>query len=74
MGADIHAYVEFADKPEDGRAPYWKNLTRNSGSRNYVLFGVLAGVRCKDQLFPTKLHVSRLLAFGRARGVPGMGR
>ncbi len=50
MGCDIHAYVEYS---KDGQ--YWKNLTDNAGSRNYVMFGVLAGVRVVDaQLFEPK--------------------
>jgi hypothetical protein len=40
MGCDIHVYVEYSDDGE-----YWQNLTDNAGSRNYVMFGVLAGVR-----------------------------
>lgn len=40
MGCDIHAYVEYSD---DGK--YWRSLTDNFGSRNYWVFGVLAGVR-----------------------------
>lgn len=48
MGADIHAYVEYADfKTADGDF-YWNNLTRNFGDRNYYLFGLLAGVRGPD--------------------------
>ncbi len=54
MGCDIHTYVEFSDGTLAGK-PFWKNFTRNGGSRNYVLFGVLAGVRCPDaQLFEPK--------------------
>lgn len=54
MGCDIHAYVEYADWDSD-TGPYWKNFTSNGGSRNYVMFGVLAGVRCPDaKLFEPK--------------------
>lgn len=51
MGADIHAYVEYKEK----NSKYWDNLTRNFGSRNYLWFGVIAGVRVPEvQLFPCK--------------------
>lgn len=43
MGCDIHVYVEYS---KDGK--YWKSLTDNAGSRNYVMFGVLAGVRADE--------------------------
>jgi hypothetical protein len=50
MGCDIHVYVEYS---KDGK--YWKNLTGNAGSRDYVMFGVLAGVRVEDaRLFEPK--------------------
>lgn len=50
MGCDVHIYVEYS---ENGK--YWKNLTNNAGSRNYVMFGVLAGVRVSDaKLFDPK--------------------
>lgn len=42
MGCDIHAYVEYT---KDKKNPYWENLTRNFGARNYALFAALAGVR-----------------------------
>lgn len=51
MGCDIHTYVEYAQK-RDGTEPYWQNFTRNGGSRNYLMFGILAGVRVPGaQLF-----------------------
>lgn len=55
MGCDIHTYVEFAT-PKTGDYPvYWQNFTRNGGNRNYILFGVLAGVRYPEaQLFQPK--------------------
>lgn len=50
MGCDIHAYVEYSD---DGK--YWRSLTRNFGSRDYVMFGVIAGVRYEEaKLFEPK--------------------
>lgn len=55
MGCDIHAYLEFTDFTKADGEPYWKSFTRDGGSRNYVMFGVLAGVRVPDaQLFEPK--------------------
>lgn len=55
MGCDIHTYVEFADPISNERGPYWRNFTRNGGNRDYVLFGILAGVRVPDvQAFEPK--------------------
>ncbi|WP_333571348.1 hypothetical protein [Sphingomonas sp.] len=55
MGCDIHAYIEFAQKPAGDDRPYWQSFTRNGGGRNYVMFGVLAGVRVPEaQLFEPK--------------------
>lgn len=48
MGADIHAYVEYADFVTHDGKDYWSGVTRNFGSRNYYLFGLLAGVRGPD--------------------------
>ena len=54
MGCDIHTYVEFSESRDDASV-YWNNFTRNGGSRNYIMFGVLAGVRVPDvQLFEPK--------------------
>lgn len=54
MGCDIHTYVEFGKSRDDGSV-YWNNFTRNGGSRNYIMFGVLAGVRVSSvQLFEPK--------------------
>jgi hypothetical protein len=53
MGCDIHTYVELADGTKD--KPYWRNFTRNGGERDYLMFGILAGVRVEDeQLFEPK--------------------
>ena len=50
MGCDIHVYVEYS---HDGK--YWRNLTDGIGSRDYRMFGILAGVRCDDlKLFDPK--------------------
>lgn len=55
MGCDIHTYVEFSEFNQADGQPYWQNFTRNGGSRNYVMFGVLAGVRVDDaKLFDPK--------------------
>lgn len=55
MGCDIHTYLEYADFTTREGEPYWKNFTANGGSRNYVMFGVLAGVRVPDaKLFDPK--------------------
>lgn len=48
MSADIHAYVEYADFKTFEGDYYWSNLTKNFGSRNYYLFGLLANVRGND--------------------------
>lgn len=54
MGCDIHTYVEFGKSQKNGDV-YWDNFTRDGGSRNYVMFGVLAGVRVSGvQLFEPK--------------------
>lgn len=49
MGADIHAYVEYSTFTTEDGEPYWENLTKNFGSRDYYLFGLLAGVRGPDE-------------------------
>ncbi len=54
MGADIHSYVEYSEREYNGK-PFWKNFTTNNGERNYVMFGVLAGVRVPEaQLYEPK--------------------
>jgi len=55
MGADIHAYVEYVDFVTAEGEDYWNGLTKNFGSRNYYLFGLLAGVRGSDgPVFPVR--------------------
>ncbi|WDA37828.1 hypothetical protein [Sphingobium sp. YC-XJ3] len=55
MGCDIHSYIEYAEFTANDGQPYWKNFTKNNGSRNYVMFGVLAGVRVPEaKLFDPK--------------------
>jgi len=41
MGADIHAYLEYKEK----NSSYWSSMTRNYGSRDYLWFAIVAGVR-----------------------------
>jgi hypothetical protein len=54
MGCDIHAYVEYVSW-ENKDKEYWSCLMSNIGSRNYLWFDVLAGVRGNDhQVFPTR--------------------
>lgn len=67
MGCDIHAYIEFAAPKKDGYPVYWQNFTRDGGSRNYILFGVLAGVRYPEaQLFEPKGMPEGNLGFATA--------
>jgi hypothetical protein len=55
MGADIHAYVEYADFKTAEGEDYWVALTKNFGSRDYYLFGLLAEVRGEGPaLFPIR--------------------
>lgn len=41
MGCDIHTYLEYSSDEK-----YWSCLITDGGSRNYAMFGILAGVRC----------------------------
>lgn len=41
MGADIHAYLEYKEKNSN----YWRSMTSNYGSRDYLWFAIVAGVR-----------------------------
>lgn len=45
MGCDVHAYLEYSSWDNREGEPYWDCLVANGGSRNYALFGLLAGVR-----------------------------
>ena len=46
MGADIHIYVQYRKKERVGtKYDWWDSFGSNFGSRNYTLFGILAGVR-----------------------------
>jgi hypothetical protein len=55
MGCDIHTYIEYAELNPQGGESYWKNFTRDGGSRDYEMFGVLAGVRVEEaKLFDPK--------------------
>lgn len=45
MGCDIHAFIEY----QDLGSSYWHSFGRDMGlSRNYCMFGLLAGVRGTD--------------------------
>lgn len=50
MGCDIHAFVESREFSDDS---YWYQA-EISLSRNYRMFGLLAGVRGNDELFTPK--------------------
>lgn len=64
MGCDVHVYVEYS---KDGK--HWRNLTDNAGSRNYVMFGILAGVRVSDaQLFEPKGMPDGALSYATESG------
>lgn len=50
MGCDIHVYVEHSSNGK-----YWRNLTDNAGSRDYLMFSIMAGVRGDEhKLFDPK--------------------
>lgn len=67
MGCDIHTYVEYAEWTQRDGLPYWSNFTKNGGSRNYLMFGVLAGVRVPDvQLFSPKGMPEGSMGYGTA--------
>lgn len=44
MGADIHAYLEYKEKGDS----FWRSMTKNYGSRDYIWFGIVAGVRMPE--------------------------
>lgn len=44
MGCDIHAYVEVSTWTRDGK-DYWDCKIENAGGRDYLMFGIMAGVR-----------------------------
>lgn len=46
MGCDIHMYLEYSDFTGSDGEPYWNTFVANGGSRDYRMFGLLAGVRC----------------------------
>jgi hypothetical protein len=52
MGADIHMYVEYRDKKHtkkaakaDKKSPWFSYGDEINPGRNYIMFGILAGVR-----------------------------
>lgn len=48
MGADIHTYVEYGKPGADGAVSHWIGFTKNGGRRDYLMFGILAGVRIPE--------------------------
>lgn len=69
MGCDIHTYLEYANPPREGCEPYWQNFTTNGGSRNYLMFGVLAGVRYPEvKLFEPKGMPDGAIGYGTSGG------
>lgn len=48
MGCDIHTYVEYGQPDADGTVKHWLGFTKNGGRRDYLMFGILAGVRIRD--------------------------
>lgn len=49
MGCDIHTYLEYQVADD-----YWRCLISNGGSRDYSMFGILAGVRCDGCHIPPR--------------------
>jgi len=46
MGCDIHMYVQYREKERvNTKYDWWDGFGSRFGSRNYTLFGILAGVR-----------------------------
>lgn len=45
MGCDVHMYLEYSDFTGSNGEPYWSAFVTNAGSRDYTMFGLLAGVR-----------------------------
>jgi hypothetical protein len=48
MGADIHMYIQYKEKERtntNSLSDWWDGFGGQFGSRNYTLFGILAGVR-----------------------------
>jgi len=56
MGCDIHAYVDYEEDIVKRDGNLWvSNLGEFHIGRDYLLFGILAGVRCaEDKLFDPK--------------------
>ncbi|MDH4186827.1 MAG: hypothetical protein OEV08_07510 [Nitrospira sp.] len=51
MGCDIHCYIEYRTA---GDTHWFSWGERINLGRNYVLFGLLAGVRCEGQIYPLR--------------------
>lgn len=45
MGCDIHAYIEYSYFNDSNNDSYWSCFAAGFGSRDYRMFGHLAGVR-----------------------------
>lgn len=45
MGCDIHTFVEWTTSPENDDRLYWQGFASHGGSRDYIMFGLLADVR-----------------------------
>jgi hypothetical protein len=54
MGCDIHLYLEHAYLRDVQEDPWWSCLIANAGSRDYHLFGIMAGVRSGGCIFPPR--------------------
>lgn len=52
MGTDSHCFIEYRDKNSD----YWHSFGGRFSDRNYLIFGLMAGLRRREnqQLFPLK--------------------
>lgn len=45
MGCDIHGYIEYEKFTKQDGTPYMDCFGKNLGDRDYLMFGLLAGVR-----------------------------
>ncbi len=51
MGCDIHVYLEYKNKDDDRKTPWWQSFGGHiNPGRDYDLFGNLAGIRGGDAL------------------------
>lgn len=64
MGCDIHAYIEYKMFDQNDGTPYYNCFGERISDRDYVMFGILAGVRRDGCIFePRGLpeHVSMVV-------------